>query len=117
MKVYFSSPQVDLEQLEDLKKVGFRGWEVIAEGPQKLDGEMISLLDYLKSPYDLEISVHSPFSDLNIASLNGPIWDGTLRQMKGAIEAAANFARVFYDPPWLFVAACGVFPGQGIAKE
>jgi hypothetical protein len=40
MKVYFSSAHVDLEQLEDLKDVGFQGWEVIAEGPQKLDDDM-----------------------------------------------------------------------------
>ncbi|MGZ7127397.1 MAG: hypothetical protein ACXVH8_06495 [Halobacteriota archaeon] len=82
MKVYFSSAQVDLEQLEDLKGVGFQGWEVIAEGPQKLDDDMISLIDYLISSYDLEISVHAPFSDLNIASLNEPIWGETLRQSR-----------------------------------
>jgi hypothetical protein len=49
MKVYFSSAHVDLEQLEDLKDVGFQGWEVIAEGPQKLDDDMIALIDYLSS--------------------------------------------------------------------
>ena len=99
MKIYFSSAQVDLEQLEDLKDLGFQGWEVIAEGPQKLDDDTISLIDYLRFSYDLEISVHAPFSDLNIASLNEPIWAETLRQIKAAIEAVANYARVFVIHP------------------
>jgi sugar phosphate isomerase/epimerase len=102
MKVYFSSAHVDLEQLEDLKDIGFQGWEVIAEGPQKLDDDMIALIDYLRSSYDLEISVHAPFSDLNIASLNEPIWGETLRQIKAAIEAVADYARFLLSTPAIY---------------
>jgi sugar phosphate isomerase/epimerase len=79
MKIYFSFAQVDFEQLEDLKDPGFQGWEAFAEGPQTLDSDTISLIDHLRFSYDLEISVHAPFSDLNIASLNQPIWAETLR--------------------------------------
>ncbi len=64
-----------------------------------MDDDTISLIDYLRFSYDLEISVHAPFSDLNIASLNEPIWAETLRQIKAAIEAVANYARVFVIHP------------------
>jgi sugar phosphate isomerase/epimerase len=117
MKVYFSSAQVDLEHLEDLKGVGFQGWEVIAEGPQKLDDDMISLIDYLSSSYDLEISVHAPFSDLNIASLNEPIWGETLKQIKEAIEAVANYARVFVIHPGYVSPLAAFCPDKALRKN
>jgi sugar phosphate isomerase/epimerase len=117
MKVYFSSAQVDLEQLEALKKVGFRGWEVIAEGLQELGGETISLINYLKSSYDLEISVHTPFSDLNIASLNGLIWDETFKQTKGAIEAVANYASIFVIHPAYLSPLAALCPDKALQKK
>jgi len=42
------------------------------------------------------------FSDLNIASLNEPIWGETLKQIKEAIEAVANYARVFVSTPVMY---------------
>ncbi len=99
MNVYLSSALINVEQLEDFTSVGFQGWEVIAEGPQKLDKDLISLIEYAESSYGLEISVHTPFSDLNIASLNTPIWRETLRQIKATIEGLANHARVFVIHP------------------
>jgi sugar phosphate isomerase/epimerase len=99
MNVYLSSALINVEQLEDFTSVGFQGWEVLAEGPQKLGKDLISLIEYAKSSYGLEISVHTPFSDLNIASLNTPIWRETLRQIKATIEGLANHARVFVIHP------------------
>jgi sugar phosphate isomerase/epimerase len=99
MNVYLSSALINVEQLEDFTSVGFQGWEVLAEGPQKLGKDLISLIEYAESSYGLEISVHTPFSDLNIASLNTPIWRETLRQIKATIEGLANHARVFVIHP------------------
>ncbi|MGA7076110.1 MAG: sugar phosphate isomerase/epimerase family protein [Halobacteriota archaeon] len=99
MNVYLSSALINVEQLEDFTSVGFQGWEVIAEGPQKLDKDLISLIEYAESSCGLEISVHTPFSDLNIASRNTPIWRETLRQIKATIEGLANHARVFVIHP------------------
>lgn len=99
MNVYFSSALIDVTQLEELANVGFQGWEVIAEGPQKLDQDLISLIEYAESSFGLGISVHTPFSDLNIASLNAPIWQETLRQIEAAIEGLADHARIFVIHP------------------
>jgi len=117
MKIYFSSSQVDLEQLEDLKDAGFQGWEVIAEGRQKLNDKTLSLIDYLTSSYDLEISIHAPFSDLNIASLNEPIWDETLRQIKTAIKAMADYARVFVIHPGYVSSLATFCPDKALGKN
>jgi len=117
MKIYFSSAQVDLEQLEALKDVGFQGWEVIAEGPQKLNDETISLIEHLRFSYDLEISVHAPFSDLNIASLNKPIWGETLRQIKAVIEAVANYACVFVIHPGYISPLAAFCPDRALRQN
>lgn len=117
MNVYFSCALINPEQLEDLKSVGFQGWEVIAEGPQALDKDLVSLIEYAESSYDLEISVHTPFSDLNIASLNKPIWRETLRQIEATIEALANHARVFVIHPGYVSSLAAFCPDKALHKN
>jgi sugar phosphate isomerase/epimerase len=117
MKVYLSSALIDLERLEDLVRAGFDGWEVIAEGRQSLDEEMISLIEYATSSYDLEISVHAPFSDLNIASLNEPIWEESLRQISAAIEGLASYARVFVIHPGYVSPLAVLCPNKALDKN
>lgn len=77
--------------IEDL---GFTGWEVVCEGRQRLDETNLKEIGSIIETTDLTISLHLPFSDLNLASLNEPIWSETLRQMKECIELASPFARV-----------------------
>jgi len=117
MNVYLSSALLNVEQLEDLTSVGFQGWEVIAEGPQKLDKDLVSLIEYAESSYGLEISVHTPFSDLNIASLNAPIWRETLRQIKATIEGLANHARVFVIHPGYVSPLAAFCPEKALRKN
>ena len=117
MKVYLSSALIDLERLEDLKSAGFHGWEVIAEGRQSLDGEMISLIEYATSSYGLEISVHAPFSDLNIASLNEPIWKESLRQISATIERLATYARVVVIHPGYVSPLAALCPNKALEKN
>ncbi|MGA3358997.1 MAG: sugar phosphate isomerase/epimerase family protein [Halobacteriota archaeon] len=117
MNVYFSSALTNAEQLEDLKSVGFQGWEVIAEGPQTLDKDLVSLIEYAESSYGLEISVHTPFSDLNIASLNKPIWRETLRQIKATIEALANHAHIFVIHPGYVSPLAAFCPDKALYKN
>jgi len=78
-------------QLEDL---GYTGWEIVNEGRQKLTPE--NLVDAMKiaDTTSLIITIHLPYSDLNLASLNQPIWIETVRQMKSCLELASSFARL-----------------------
>lgn len=117
MKVYLSSALINLERLEDLISAGFDGWEVIAEGRQSLDEEMISLIEYATSSYGLEISVHAPFSDLNIASLNEPIWKESLKQISAAIEGLANYARVVVIHPGYVSPLAVLCPNKALEKN
>jgi sugar phosphate isomerase/epimerase len=117
MNVYFSSALINVNQLEELTNVGFQGWEVIAEGPQKLDKDLISLIEYAESSYDLGISVHAPFSDLNIASLNAPIWQETVKQIEATIEGLADHAHIFVIHPGYISPLAAFCPGKALVKN
>lgn len=75
-------------QLEDL---GYSGWEIVNEGRQRLSVETLPLAREIVETTDLVITVHLPYSDLNLASMNQPIWEETVRQMKECISLASDF--------------------------
>lgn len=78
----------------DLEDMGFGGWEIVSEGQQKLDKHSMAEISSILETTSLALTLHLPFSDLNLASLNEPIWNETLRQMTRCIELASPFARV-----------------------
>jgi sugar phosphate isomerase/epimerase len=78
-------------QLEDL---GYTGWEIVNEGRQKLTSENLDNAKQIAETTDLTITIHLPYSDLNLASLNQPIWEETVRQMKACLDLASSFSRL-----------------------
>lgn len=82
-----------------LEDMGFTGWEIVCEGNQALSkNNMPDVLKIIETT-DLTLTIHLPFSDLNLASLNDPIWNETVRQMKDYIEMASPFARLVVVHP------------------
>jgi len=77
-----------------LKDLGYSGWEIVQEGKQKLTSENIVEAREIAETTGLVITVHLPYSDLNLASMNQPIWDETVRQMKNCLTLAHDFARL-----------------------
>jgi len=78
-------------QLEDL---GYSGWEIVHEGKQRLTPENISEAKRIAETTNLHITVHLPYSDLNLASMNQSIWEEIVRQMKCCLTLASEFARL-----------------------
>jgi len=78
-------------QLEDL---GYSGWEIVNEGRQRLTPENLAEAKQIAETTDLVITIHLPYSDLNLASMNQPIWEETVRQMKACLSLACDFARL-----------------------
>ncbi len=78
-------------QLEDL---GYTGWEIVNEGKQKLTAENIVEAKKIAETTNLIITIHLPYSDLNLASMNQPIWEETVRQMKSCLDLASEFSRL-----------------------
>ena len=69
------------ETLERLVGLGFDVWEIVFEGRHADPG----IEDVLPS-YDIKISAHAPFCDLNIASLNERIRKESVSQICDAIR-------------------------------
>ena len=76
-------------QLEDL---GYTGWEIVNEGRQRLTKENVQEAKNIAETTKLVITIHLPYSDLNLASMNQPIWEETIRQMKRCLSLASDFA-------------------------
>lgn len=71
-----------------MDEAGLDGWEIVDEGAQRLSDENIRLFRDALNSTNLELSVHAPFSDLNLASLNEGILEETRRQILESLEKA-----------------------------
>ncbi len=67
-------------------ELGFNGVEIIVEGFSESE---IEYAKELLRDFNLSVSLHAPFSDINIASLNNGIRNESLRQIKRSIDLAS----------------------------
>ena len=86
-----------------LEEIGFRGWEVMADGACSFEDEgNVREVSEIAGSTGLTLSVHAPYSDLNLASLNYPIWKESVRQVLACIDGAAELTdRVTVHPGYL----------------
>ncbi len=86
-----------------LEEIGFRGWEVMADGACSFEREEnIREVSEIAGSTGLTLSVHAPYSDLNLASLNHPVWRESVRQVLACIDGAAGLTdRVTVHPGYL----------------
>ncbi len=97
MEVSFSSLALvnnPFDWAYDLEEIGFTGWEVVSEGKQQLNDATLMEIKNIIDTTNLVITLHLPFSDLNLASLNHPIWKETIRQMTRCLERASDFVEL-----------------------
>ncbi len=96
MKIYFASSSKVWEDpawVSEIPAVGFDGWEISADGNYRLDKpDTFAAVKKTIRDTGLDVSVHAPFSDLNPASINMPIWEETVKQLAVTIECAAEIA-------------------------
>ncbi|HJJ27201.1 MAG TPA: sugar phosphate isomerase/epimerase [Methanocorpusculum sp.] len=94
MKIYFASSSKIWEDpawVSGILDAGFDGWEISADGNYRLDNpETFAVVKKTIAETGLPVTVHAPFSDLNPASVNTPIWEETVHQLEATIEAAAE---------------------------
>lgn len=103
---YFSSSSKvweDPEWIIGIEEIGYDGWEISADGQYRLDDPVKRkrITDVLAST-QLRITVHAPYGDLNLASMNYPIWRESIRQICLCIEHSADLTdRVTIHPGYL----------------
>jgi sugar phosphate isomerase/epimerase len=91
------------EWVYGIEEAGYRGWEVVADGRYSFDQpRALARVKELLAATRLSATVHAPYSDLNLASMNHPIWRESIRQICACIEGAAEFAdRVTIHPGYI----------------
>lgn len=103
---YFSASSKvweDRRWVFSLGEIGYRGWEVMADGSSSFERPgTVKEVEDIAASTGLALSVHAPYSDLNLASLNHPIWRESVRQVLACIDGAAELTdRVTVHPGYL----------------
>ncbi|OPY20993.1 MAG: fructoselysine 3-epimerase [Methanomethylovorans sp. PtaU1.Bin093] len=78
-------------QLEDL---GYTGWEIVQEGLQTLHNGNLGEVREIRDTTDLKITMHLPFSDMNLAGLNDGIRNEALRQMHRCLALGSGIVEL-----------------------
>ncbi|MDH7593837.1 MAG: sugar phosphate isomerase/epimerase family protein [Methanomicrobiales archaeon] len=105
-RIFFSSSSKvwdSIEWVSGIEETGFDGWEIVADGSYRFDHQenFIAVREALGC-LSLNATVHAPYSDLNLASLNHPIWRESVRQVCLCIERSSEFTElVTFHPGYL----------------
>jgi len=103
---YFSSSAKvwdDIAWVYGIEEAGYAGWEIVADGSYRLDNaECYTKIKDVIGTTGLGVTVHAPYGDLNLATLNDPIWRESIRQICTCIEHASDLTdRVTIHPGYL----------------
>ncbi|MBN1134153.1 MAG: sugar phosphate isomerase/epimerase [Methanosarcinaceae archaeon] len=90
-RVTVENPFCWVYTLEDL---GFTGWEIVQDGVQSLNTGTLMEVKKIQETTNLELTLHLPFSDLNLGTLNPGISQEVRRQMMSNIELASDFVEL-----------------------
>lgn len=106
IKPYFSSSSKvwdDIAWVYGIEEAGYDGWEIVADGNYKLDNpDCFKKIQEVIASTHLGVTVHAPFGDLNLATLNDPIWRESIRQICTCITHASAFTnRITIHPGYL----------------
>ncbi|HNX17684.1 MAG TPA: sugar phosphate isomerase/epimerase family protein [Methanoregula sp.] len=106
IRPYFSSSSKvwdDINWVYGIKEAGYAGWEIVADGNYRLEKpENLKKIKEVIASTQLGISVHAPYGDLNLATLNDPIWRESIRQIESCITYASEITdRVTIHPGYL----------------
>lgn len=93
----------DIRWVYGIEEAGYAGWEIVADGNYRLEKpENFRKIAEVIDTTRLKVSVHAPYGDLNLATLNDPIWRESIRQTELCIEKASAFTdRVTIHPGYL----------------
>jgi sugar phosphate isomerase/epimerase len=84
---YVTLARMSLEEAFELVSKNFDGWEIVGEGIHSLT-DIKQEMERIIPSYDLQLSLHAPFSDVNIGSFNERIREEAVRQVIEAVEIA-----------------------------
>ncbi|NPE28366.1 sugar phosphate isomerase/epimerase [Methanococcoides sp. SA1] len=93
----FSSNSVlsdPFEWVYELEDIGYTGWEIVQEGSQCINSENLHKVKEVMETTNLHLTMHLPFSDMNLAGLNPGIHGEVLRQMKHYLSLGSDIVEL-----------------------
>ncbi|MBQ3684566.1 MAG: sugar phosphate isomerase/epimerase, partial [Methanomicrobium sp.] len=110
VEFYFASSAKiwsSIDWVYGIKDAGYTGWEISAEGNYRLDNpQNFAAIKEALETTGLKASVHAPFADLNLASMNYPIYRESIKQLTECVRLASGITdRVTIHPGYLSPAA------------
>ena len=118
---YFSSSSRVWESWDwifGIRDRGYSGWEIVADGNYRLDDPSnVRRIDDAISRTDLGITVHAPYGDLNLATLNYPIWRESIRQICTCIEKASSWTDIVTIHPGYLSPVGKMMPGKAWEQQ
>jgi sugar phosphate isomerase/epimerase len=93
----------DITWVYGIEEAGYAGWEIVGDGNYRLDNAVcFQKIKEVIASTELGITVHAPYGDLNLATLNDPIWRESIRQICTCIEHASVLTdRVTIHPGYI----------------
>jgi len=93
----------DIRWVFGIEEAGYDGWEIVADGNYRFEKpENLKEIKEVLASTHLSATVHAPYGDLNLATLNDPIWRESIRQIEICIRGAADLTdRVTIHPGYL----------------
>lgn len=82
-----------------LEEMGFSAWEYVADGDDALTPRRLSLLRDVRDTTSLTITVHAPFSDLNLASLIHRIWEHSVQAIMDTMRLTSDVSEMITVHP------------------
>lgn len=76
--------------LERVEELGFDFVELVSEWPNFLTRETWKTYADVLGSFDIEVTVHAPFSDVNVGSLNEKIRRASLEVLRESLDVASN---------------------------
>jgi sugar phosphate isomerase/epimerase len=106
IRPYFSSSAKvwdDISWVDGIGKAGYAGWEIVSDGNYRLeDPACFKKIEETIASTNLRVTVHAPYGDLNLATLNDPIWHESIKQICTCIDHAASLTdRVTIHPGYM----------------
>jgi len=97
--------------LQRIDSSGIKNWEIVDEDTLRLNEKRAKSLQKLKKRLDLTYTVHAPFEDLNLATLNMKRRESTLATLLRSVDLAAEVdAEVWVVHPGLYSGLSWAYP-------
>jgi sugar phosphate isomerase/epimerase len=99
--------------VEEIPKTGARYVEVVDDGAHALDKERVLALKSVRDSYDVDYTVHAPFTGVNISLQDGALLNATMKRLQESIVNSAGLdCRLWVFHPGMKAGVSMFYPGM-----